>query len=406
MNDRKTEGIAVRGMQANVLLLGASGVGKSTLINAIRGKDLMDRDFAGAGPGSGGIGYTREVQEYPCEGLGISLIDTVGFEPDPGRRQKAIRMVRKWTRDGIAKGDDRRSIDAVWFCVDGTTRRLFHDVVRAMVKSVRLWRGVPVIVVITKSYSLQEQEENRQMVLDVFLKQKHPVNLKAIVPVVAMPYAINEEIIVPSQGLEKLIDATLEAIPEGKRAKAQAISRYKLNRKRVWAQSIVVACTGSAATIGAVPVPFADGAILGPLEAAEIRAIARVYGIPKSKDSDSIVRILVEMGTAGAVAKTIISGMKAIPGINIAAEVLNAVVAGSIVAAIGEGSCRVFEEIYLGNRKASDVEWIRKIMEQALTKSAAQKTQILADVLARSGRIGSADVLKLVKAVFIDGKTK
>ena len=57
---------------------------------------------------------------------------------------------------------------------------------------------------------------------------------------------------------------------------------------------------------------------------------------------------IIEVGTVSAVAKATISGLKAIPRINLAASVINAIIAGSFVAAIGEGTIYAFEQVYLG----------------------------------------------------------
>lgn len=374
---------------ANIVILGASGVGKTTLINAIRGTGHVNE-------------VTRDVTEYPCDELGITLVDTVGFEPNARLRQNAVKLIRDWTKAGIRKGDEARSIDAVWFCVDGTARRLFADYIAGLAKAIKSWKGVPIIVVITKSYSETEQAENKEMISLAFARQRRPLNLKKIIPVVAMPFSVSDDYLVPESGLEELIDYTLEVIPEGKRAKEKAIADYKLKRKRVWAQSIIAASTGTATTIGAVPIPFSDALILTPLEMAEIRGILKVYEVNKSKDADNVVQLLVEMGTAGTVAKAILNGLKAIPGVNVAADVLNAIVAGSIVAAIGEGSQMIYEQIYLGNKTVKDIEWIKKIMESTVGGSVMAGVDEIIRTIQKKGRIDLSDVLKLVKKVFID----
>ena len=166
----------------------------------------------------------------------------------------------------------------------------------------------------------------------------------------------------------------------------------------------MLASTGSAATIGAVPIPFPDGALLAPLEEAEIRSIAKIYGIEGGTDSDNLIRMLVEMGTAGVVAKMILNGLKAVPAINIAADILNAIVAGSIVAAIGEGSQIIFEQIYLGNKSITDTEWVKNLMETTMGKTIAGNVDEIVHILQNKGKIGMSDVLVIIKKVFIDKK--
>lgn len=45
---------------------------------------------------------------------------------------------------------------------------------------------------------------------------------------------------------------------------------------------------------------------------------------------------IVEVGTVSTAAKAVISGLKAIPGVNLAVGIVNAIIAGSFVAAIGK----------------------------------------------------------------------
>ena len=377
---------------ANIILLGATGVGKTTLVNAVLGNEAQVTE------------RTAEVTEYYSEELGITLVDTVGFEPKKQKKQVAVKKVQAWTKDGIEKGDHAKSIDVVWFCVDGTAPRLFDEHIRSLSKAIKQWKNVPVIVVITKSFSETEQIWNMDKIDEIFRKDAKSINLKRIIPVVALPLVVSEDYIIPQSGLEHLIDWTMRLIPEGSAAKQKAIDNFKVKRKRMWAQSVVLGSTASAATIGAVPIPFPDGALLAPLEAAEIRSIAKIYGIEGGKDSDNLIRMLVEMGTAGIVAKMILNGLKAIPAVNIAADILNAIVAGSIVAAIGEGSQIVFEQIYLGNKSITDTEWVKNLMETTVGKTIAGNVDEIVRILQKKGKVSMSDVLIIVKKVFIDKK--
>ncbi|WP_026523505.1 hypothetical protein [Butyrivibrio sp. MB2005] len=51
----------------------------------------------------------------------------------------------------------------------------------------------------------------------------------------------------------------------------------------------------------------------------------------------------------------------AIPGLNIGVSILNAVIAGGIVAAVGEVSVYAFEQVYLGKKSLEDLDWITKL---------------------------------------------
>ena len=94
---------------------------------------------------------------------------------------------------------------------------------------------------------------------------------------------------------------------------------------------------------------------------------------------------MIEAGAAGVVGKTALGVLNTIPGINIAAEVLNAIVAGTIVAALGEGCIYVFEQIYTGAKSANDIEWVKKSMESEAVKRVMSRLQpIITELQARS----------------------
>lgn len=156
-------------------------------------------------------------------------------------------------------------------------------------------------------------------------------------------------------------------MPEGLQAGVHDLAEFKLSRKRYLAHGIVGVATASGVAVGAAPTSFSDALLLAPLEVAEINAIAKVYGIKNDDKSKQLFDSIVDVGTVSVVAKAAISGLKNIPGINIGASVLNAVIAGSIVASLGEGSTYIFEQIYLGNKTYDDIDWVTKILEDKLT---------------------------------------
>ena len=370
----------------NVLVIGNSGVGKSTLINAVIGSDE-------AATGRGSEGTTKDVRIYPADEIGLRLVDTAGFEPSLIKRTKIIRDVQKWSKQSAT--DEENTINVIWFCVEGTSSKLFGDSIRNLMKATSLWKSVPVIVVITKSYSVPEREQNIAMVKQIFEKQKKAgANLRDIIPVVAAPYVLNEDAFAAPYGIPELIERTISLLPEGKRAAVNDVNAYKLKRRRIMAQSVVGAATTTGVVVGAAPIPFPDALILSPAEMAEVNAIASIYGIKKNDKSKDFINTIIQIGTVSAVARSAIATLKAIPGVNIAASVVNAAIAGSIVAAIGEGSIYAFEQVYLGKKTLEDIDWLKKIMEATLTKGFVEKITKVIEQIA-----DGADKEQIVKAI-------
>ena len=144
------------------------------------------------------------------------------------------------------------------------------------------------------------------------------------------------------------------------------LDAFILSRRRALSQSVVASLVTAGAIVGALPLPIADALVLAPVEMMEVRAIAKIYGISQDGDFEKLADTIIDVGTVSVAAKGAISILKAIPGINVAAEILNAAVAGSIIAALGEGCVYVFERISTGEMDESDIETIRKYFEGLL----------------------------------------
>ncbi len=378
----------------NVVVVGNSGVGKSTLINA-----LLQSYEAETGIGEA---TTREVRVYENNELGFRIIDTIGFEPGMLNSSKAITALRKWSKDSIKNEDITHQINMIWYCIDGTSRKMFKKNIDMLAKATAIWRSVPIIVVITKSYSKPEREENIRMVYNAFKSHgKLRDNLKAIIPVVASTYKIDSDlnINVTPDGLGELLAETARYLPEGMQASMVDKNYYYLQQKRVMAHSVVGASTVAGVTIGLVPIPFPDGTILTPLEVGEIQSIAKIYDVEFDKNTE-LMQSIINAGTAGVVAKTALNAIKAIPALNIAGDVLNGIVAGVIVAALGEGTVYIFEQIYTGQKSVADMEWVKKILDSKVAGGILGNiNDIVADytkLMNTKGKITTKDVMTII----------
>ncbi len=358
--------------RGNVLVIGNSGVGKSTLINAVLGEEKAET-------GWGTKGTTDHLEIYESDEIPFRIIDSVGFEPSLIKKMQAVNAVKKWSKASTKEGNEDSQINVIWFCVDGTSSKLFPETIKSLSSATSMWESVPVIVAITKSYSVPEREKNIEMVNNAFAKQKrYSKNLRKVIPVVAATYVLNDSAYAAPEGIAELIDITNELMPEGVKAAESDIYNFKLNRKKALAQSIVGVSTTAGVVVGAVPVPFADALILSPIEVAEINALAQVYGINKNEESKQFFNSIVEVGTVSTAAKAVISGLKAIPGVNLAAGIVNAIIAGSFVAAIGEGTIYAFEQVYLGKKTVEDIDWVKKVMESKLSTEFIEKVTLAA----------------------------
>lgn len=384
--------------RGNVLVIGNSGVGKSTLINAVLGKECAVTNFGGT------TGTTKELTIYESESVPFRIIDTVGFEPSWIKEFRAINAVKKWSKESTQEGKEDIRINVIWFCVDGTSSKLFPETIKNLMKATKMYASVPVIAVITKAYGVPDRKKNIEMVYNAFATQKkYANNLKKVIPVVAASYVLREGMQVAPEGIGQLIDATNDLLPEGIRAADRDITNFKMKRRKSLAQGTVAIAVTSAVTVGFVPIPFSDAAILGPVEAAEINALAKIYGIDKNEESNAFISSIIEVGTVSVTAKAAISALKAIPGINIGVSLLNAIVAGSIVAALGEGTIYAFEQVCLGKKSLEDVDWLKKMMESRLTNQFIERVKNILEG-AKGKEMG--DIINMIMGTLIDGDYK
>ena len=367
--------------KANILVLGTSGAGKSTLINAVIGKEV-----AKVGTGKHG---TEKMEPYVSDDLNFQLIDSRGFEYNFWNTRKAVKDMKTWLADGLK--DKKPRIHMLWFCVDATSKRFTKQTMKTVEEVKKEWKEVPIIVVLTKSFFIAEDEDNIEMVKETFRRAAKRTGMPvAIIPVLAQPP--KGENILP-RGIEELIEVTEKNLDAAVRDAEQAVKRYDLKCKRRKAQALTFAAATSGGAIGAIPISFPDTVILTPLETLLVTSISRVYNLDEKDDLiKKIITRLVEAGTVSFVAKNALNQLKKIPGLgNLAADALNAIVAGAIIAGIGEATSLVMEKVYLGNINKEDLEWVNNIVENQMNVIIKNISNF---VTGNKTNLNSGDILK------------
>lgn len=379
--------------KANVLVIGNSGVGKSTLINAVLGEEV-------AKTSTGTSGTTNKLEIYENDQIPFRIIDTIGFEPSYFKARKAIKAVEDWTKKSVKNNEADKKINAIWFCVDGTAGKLFDTTIKNMLKATKIWKSVPKIVVITKSYSEPERKGNKELVKKAFAEAK--LNMpKKIIPVVAQDYPLDEEMkcVAAVCGIDELISATNELLPEGIKIGDKVFRAYVLKRKKAFAQAAVAAYTATGFGIGALHVPIADSVALNTLETAEIKHLGKIFGIKNDDNFESLCKYMVETGGVSVAAKSLLNFLKGIPGLKPVSLPINAVVAACFVSAVGTVCIKVYGEISTGQRDISDLDWVGKVTETEFSQSMMKKFETIIRKLNNNPK---SDVKKLIKSVLIE----
>ena len=350
--------IAMDDDKINILILGTSGCGKSTLINSILGADEA--------PTGVGDAVTKEITIYQNDELAFRMIDTVGYEYSLFKQNRIKHEIAKFCKEGVKSSEVEKLIHMIWFCIDGANKRMSQDVLGYIKSVTNDWKNIPVFVVFTKSYSKFEIEENIRMAKAAIAKYNHthkkrPLNVKEIIPVVAKEYPIDDTVTVPPMGIDELASKTIAMAPEAKQIGADAIKEIDLKIKNRMANALVATATTGATAVGAIPIPIPDATILVPIQSGMLAGVAKIYGIQDKDMTNKVINTILKVGATTMAGKGLLTALKAIPGMNIAAAILNAAVAGSITLSAGEISIVLFNKVYKNEIDYKTIDWNKEI---------------------------------------------
>jgi uncharacterized protein (DUF697 family)/GTP-binding protein EngB required for normal cell division len=309
---------------ANILISGQTGVGKSTLINAVFRVPLADEGT--------GKPVTKHVQRYDVPGVPVTIFDTPGIELGQAKND-VIREYKKTITDS-RKGPPDGVIHAAWYCVDAGQARIQDydiEIVRALADE------VPVILVLTQCI-----DDGRAAALDAAIVQEDLPIEGSPVHTLARERRLAGQAL-PSKGLEELVERTNDILPEAvKRAFVNAqgvVIRLKVNQGRV----VVGAASAAAAAVGATPIPVPDAAVLLPVQLGMLGSITAIFGLDMTNEGAVIlIRGLVGGGGVAVAGRQIAASLlKVIPGVNL----INAAVAASLTGALGEAYIQLCSEM-------------------------------------------------------------
>lgn len=313
---------ATRGAgRVNILVAGKTGVGKSTLINAVFRGELAK---TGAGRP-----VTQTTQEFSRPGHPLTIIDTRGLEV--GDYARSRQQLADLIRERSAADDQDRHLHAAWLCIQDSGHRVEDAEIE--LSALLADAGIPVIVVLTKARKNSPFLEQARALLP---------RARQVVAVRALPERIEElDADLPPMGLDALIEATAQYIPESQqRAYANALStrNQKALEVKKRAEIEVNIAAGLAASAAAAPIPFSDAVALVPIQVGMIAKIGITFGMELNTAAISTL-VTSSLGASAAtlVGRSVVSGLlKFIPGAGSAVGgTIAATTAGAITKLLG-----------------------------------------------------------------------
>lgn len=331
----------------NVMVLGKTGVGKSTLIN-----NMFMKKIVKTGVGRPVTNTIRKVEE---KGFPLAIYDTPGLElSGENSIENLLDEIKKIIEEGLDKGNISDAIHCIWYCISTASHRIEDaevEFIKEFINKTNKY-NIPVIIVLTQSYSKKDAKE-----LTKYIK-KLKLNVENIIPILAEDMEIDDDYTVEAYGLDTLAEVMNEIIPEAVKKTFVSIQSKNLQLKKDKAQAIVATAALTAAGIGASPIPFSDAVVLIPTQIGMLASITVTFGLPIEKAT--IVGVLSStIGTGGAtiLGKSVVAGLfKLIPGLgSIAGGVITATTASVITSALGNAYIKVLEMIYKGELKIDDL---------------------------------------------------
>jgi uncharacterized protein (DUF697 family)/GTP-binding protein EngB required for normal cell division len=331
----------------NLMIVGGTGVGKSSLINHIFGKTI-----AKVGTGQP---VTRGCHRYEDANIPLVIFDTEGYEVTEGKpstgnfREKIIPEIKQRKFKALDE-----QIHLIWYCLSVAN----HRVTDFDLDNLRLITGeldIPVAVVLTQCDAEPVDDEGNGETSRAFrnVLREHGIHCEVFETCANNP-SHDPEL---KLDLEKLIAWSSASLKDDAlRQSFVAAQIASLPAKRSEAMTIIMTYSGTtAASAGLNPVPMSDALLIVPQQMAMAASLAKLYGFGSMGEmAVSLLKgqILSLVGRQLAASLT-----KMIP---VLGQIINAAVAGAITGALGLALVEVYERAvdgYLKTGKSPD--WAR-----------------------------------------------
>ena len=330
-------------MKPNILVCGKTGVGKTSLIQAVTHRGVVPDSAIGDGKP-----ITVGFQVYETEAA--NFIDSEGMNPGRQTVDEYADFILDELLQRLDASDQDKLIHNIWYCIDGSGARI-QDTDAKLIKTF----SDKVILVVTKCELMRKEQVESVMntLLDLIDRDR-----------IVMVSSENRT------GLKQLIarTETMSAAAMGRASEEQEAFRnrwdnYYSNMRRAWTESVsgeadsyINWAAGRAAAIALVPLPLADVAPLIANEVYMLYKLAGIYGI--AADNTVITMLLGCAG--GSIAGKVGASFLPILKVPIAAAVTYGV--GKAAKAYFESDMTMNEdelrqEFLAGEREARKKDW-------------------------------------------------
>lgn len=337
--------------KTNILVLGQTGVGKSSLLNLVFGEELAK--VSNVKP------ETRSFHTFSSDKLPINIIDSEGYELENSSEFKT--NLKEFVDSKFTYVSEQ--IHLAWYCINVTSARVLPFDIENIKFLIDVLR-IPTAVVFTQCD--QDDEEGgtaaalAQVIQDNFSKKVKTFQVSNV-----------ENL---KLELDDLISWSEQNISD-ENVKAAFILSQKSNLqiKKDIVQKYIVGAAVTAAGIGAIPIPVADSVALFTLQTGLAYKIFKIYGI--NQNLENIVKNILGSKIMSMIGKTLAGNLfKLIPGGGtLIGGLINAGVASSLTYALGYALSKMAEKAYLQFLEGKMNGNIEEILKDVITEDNLEK---------------------------------
>lgn len=341
----------------NILVIGRTGAGKSSLINSVFGKKLAQTG-TGLPVSSAFIRYPDSTKEKSP----VVVYDSAGYEM--GKEDKFKQDVFKFL-DDTKQSEIHEQIHLVWYVVHAGLKRFEHfdAEIIAHLKEVK----APTIIVLSQADLARENEMSKIEETIENYQTSHKFGHIDIIRIASDP--IKDK----PFGVEKLVDKSVSLLPELYSEAFVARQIASLGAKKKTALNYIKVAAGAAFASGYIPIPATTAAAIVTSQTTLLAKISFLYGYSEWNDIINEVGQFTVASVLTSVTTTLLDvfSMMFLPGTFITGT-LSGGAAATYIVIIGLTYRSVFhklsQEELSGKGKTEIKEFIKKTFEKEFKK--------------------------------------